>query len=62
MNQLPEIRELNMPAHLAHITAEDVARNLRNFLRDKEGGNDSNLLIVLYREVVPDDLIMQLHR
>lgn len=25
-------------------------------------GNDSNLLIVLYREVVPDDLIMQLHR
>lgn len=25
-------------------------------------GNDSNLLIVFYREVVPDDLIMQLHR
>ncbi|MBT0722445.1 tyrosine-type recombinase/integrase [Rosenbergiella collisarenosi] len=26
-----------MPAHLAHITAEDVAHNLRNFLRDNEG-------------------------
>lgn len=25
-------------------------------------GNDSNLLIALYREVVPDDLIMQFHR
>ncbi|SEQ51504.1 hypothetical protein SAMN05216522_103285 [Rosenbergiella nectarea] len=25
-------------------------------------GNDSNLLIVLYRELVPDDLIVQLYR
>ena len=25
-------------------------------------GNDSNLLIVLYVQIMPDDLVMQLHR
>ncbi len=31
----------------------------------KEGlfiGNDSNLLIVFYVQIVPDDFVMQLHR
>ena len=27
-----------------------------------EGGNDSNLLIVFYVQIMPDDLVMQLHR
>ena len=27
-----------------------------------EGGNDSNLLIVFYVQIMPDDFIMQLHR
>ncbi len=26
------------------------------------GGNDSNLLIVFYVQIVPDDFVMQLHR
>ncbi len=26
------------------------------------GGNDSNLLIVLYVQIMPDDFVMQLHR
>ncbi len=26
------------------------------------GGNDSNLLIVFYVQIMPDDLVMQLHR
>ncbi len=26
------------------------------------GGSDSNLLIVLYVQIMPDDLVMQLHR
>jgi len=27
-----------------------------------EPGNDSNLLIVFYVQIMPDDLVMQLHR
>ncbi len=32
----------------------------RHFLRI--GGNDSNLLIVFYVQIMPDDFVMQLHR
>ncbi len=28
----------------------------------RAGGNDSNLLIVFYVQIMPDDLVMQLHR
>ena len=28
----------------------------------KKGGNDSNLLIVFYVQIMPDDFVMQLHR
>ncbi|WP_252184266.1 restriction endonuclease subunit S [Escherichia coli] len=35
---------------------EDVRVNGR------ELGNDSNLLIVFYVQIMPDDLVMQLHR
>ncbi|ECW8744235.1 hypothetical protein F4284_07095 [Salmonella enterica] len=31
-------------------------------LEVKEGGNDSNLLIVFYVQIMPDDFVMQLHR
>ncbi|CAM7013750.1 Transposase [Escherichia coli] len=31
-------------------------------LRVGELGNDSNLLIVFYVQIMPDDLVMQLHR
>ncbi len=29
---------------------------------NKIDGNDSNLLIVFYVQIMPDDLVMQLHR
>ncbi len=29
---------------------------------DAELGNDSNLLIVFYVQIMPDDFVMQLHR
>ena len=29
---------------------------------DKHKGNDSNLLIVFYVQIMPDDFVMQLHR
>ena len=31
-------------------------------LMDADGGNDSNLLIVFYVQIMPDDFVMQLHR
>ena len=30
--------------------------------RASEAGNDSNLLIVFYVQIMPDDFVMQLHR
>ena len=40
---------------------------LKDFVRDagvynRDTGNDSNLLIVFYVQIMPDDLVMQLHR
>ncbi|AVU58414.1 aldehyde dehydrogenase (plasmid) [Escherichia coli] len=29
---------------------------------DARAGNDSNLLIVFYVQIMPDDFVMQLHR
>ncbi|MGC9705869.1 hypothetical protein P4I00_23395, partial [Escherichia coli] len=36
----------------------------KNVIRhqDKKPGNDSNLLIVFYVQIMPDDFVMQLHR
>ncbi|EAB9017877.1 hypothetical protein EWD88_23790 [Salmonella enterica subsp. enterica serovar Agona] len=31
-------------------------------VRGGESGNDSNLLIVFYVQIMPDDFVMQLHR
>ncbi len=33
-----------------------------NVFTDEERGNDSNLLIVFYVQIMPDDFVMQLHR
>ncbi len=32
------------------------------FKRALRNGNDSNLLIVFYVQIMPDDFVMQLHR
>ncbi len=32
------------------------------FSHDQNEGNDSNLLIVFYVQIMPDDFVMQLHR
>ncbi len=42
--------------------------NMKNSLEDESAGvagvvgNDSNLLIVFYVQIMPDDFVMQLHR
>ncbi|QIV70450.1 transposase [Escherichia coli] len=41
--------------------ALNEARLERDILK-KATGNDSNLLIVFYVQIMPDDLVMQLHR
>ena len=35
---------------------------LANLFRVDQMGNDSNLLIVFYVQIMPDDFVMQLHR
>ncbi|HGX5560076.1 TPA: hypothetical protein ACNE23_004666 [Escherichia coli] len=53
---LPErqIIEKNLPTFIDSLPAE--------VKRDARYGNDSNLLIVFYVQIMPDDLVMQLHR
>ncbi len=45
-----------------HLSEEAIKR--LNKLRGwrKVSGNDSNLLIVFYVQIMPDDFVMQLHR
>ena len=38
----------------------EISGNKTSSLR--KSGNDSNLLIVFYVQIMPDDLVMQLHR
>ncbi len=35
---------------------------MSGFFQRLFGGNDSNLLIVFYVQIMPDDFVMQLHR
>ncbi|EAA1350315.1 fimbriae usher protein StfC [Escherichia coli] len=44
-----------------NIRTDRALRDAKNKLRELEG-NDSNLLIVFYVQIMPDDLVMQLHR
>ena len=42
--------------------SDNITRNLLGKLLRTEIGNDSNLLIVFYVQIMPDDFVMQLHR
>ncbi len=66
--------KLNMTARTKEEVIEELTdlliqdgavTNKEDFIRDvwlREEGNDSNLLIVFYVQIVPDDFVMQLHR
>ena len=47
-----------------NFATESEARQALNEETDAQGatGNDSNLLIVFYVQIMPDDFVMQLHR
>ncbi len=56
-----EQRELKTLLDRARIAHGRVLTNSETNSIKKEG-NDSNLLIVFYVQIMPDDLVMQLHR
>ncbi|MCV5537374.1 hypothetical protein OFN30_17780, partial [Escherichia coli] len=64
-----------LPADLLDIASENNLRGVKIHVLDGErfslgnmddkelsAGNDSNLLIVFYVQIMPDDFVMQLHR
>lgn len=61
VKQLRDERQGKTPK-ASPITPEQIEiRELRKKLQRIEG-NDSNLLIVFYVQIMPDDFVMQLHR
>ena len=49
-------------ATLENIIFPDTGRAFSAALLNEPVGNDSNLLIVFYVQIMPDDFVMQLHR
>ncbi len=47
---------------LAESSSFNNAAKLLNITQPALTGNDSNLLIVFYVQIMPDDFVMQLHR
>lgn len=46
----------------AHPETLVKVKDAEDQLGARVGGNDSNLLIVFYVQIMPDDFVMQLHR
>ncbi|MDZ7004560.1 hypothetical protein U4Y98_20620, partial [Escherichia coli] len=61
---ITEAVEITTKAIKQKITPSDIYRHALsgNILLSVYFGNDSNLLIVFYVQIMPDDLVMQLHR
>ncbi len=66
-----ELLALLTPFNIGMITSDDWGSYGREVPKDKHLtgkiftqriGNDSNLLIVFYVQIMPDDFVMQLHR
>ncbi len=53
-----EIDGKNIYAQIIDLTTREAVENRPEVHR----GNDSNLLIVFYVQIMPDDFVMQLHR
>ncbi|VAU06600.1 Crp/Fnr family transcriptional regulator [Klebsiella pneumoniae] len=51
-------QKLTLTTHLPAVIACSETLSLGK----DQGGNDSNLLIVFYVQIMPDDFVMQLHR
>ncbi|VAC62313.1 Uncharacterised protein [Enterobacter hormaechei] len=44
------------------LTVASFGASAADMISKDEAGNDSNLLIVFYVQIMPDDFVMQLHR
>ena len=58
---------VNKTTAVLYLIALSLSGFIHTFLRAEErgiydDGNDSNLLIVFYVQIMPDDFVMQLHR
>ncbi|MDS7539008.1 hypothetical protein NXH18_25855, partial [Klebsiella pneumoniae] len=64
MKKLLELRQQKAALKTQMRSMLEKADSEKRSLNDEEGkqGNDSNLLIVFYVQIVPDDFVMQLHR
>ncbi len=62
--ELPEYRGNPLIEALPEaLTEDEVLLEMSYFPEiDEKIGNDSNLLIVFYVQIMPDDFVMQLHR
>ncbi|AIT04734.1 hypothetical protein PMK1_c00044 (plasmid) [Klebsiella pneumoniae] len=47
---------------LVKVVPSVFSEEKHNSRSDRYTGNDSNLLIVFYVQIMPDDFVMQLHR
>ncbi|AUY83398.1 hypothetical protein BWI84_06415 [Escherichia coli] len=59
------VGEPQVTVHIVKTALLEVKTELpgrTNAYRIAEVGNDSNLLIVFYVQIMPDDFVMQLHR
>ncbi len=57
------LRKVNRNTHTFETTFQNWKENGEDVaLLMPEFGNDSNLLIVFYVQIMPDDFVMQLHR
>ncbi|EGE3856823.1 hypothetical protein EI553_08960 [Shigella sonnei] len=50
------------PQHQSIRALQTIMRLSLSHLSYAKKGNDSNLLIVFYVQIMPDDFVMQLHR
>nr|WP_134798246.1 hypothetical protein [Shigella flexneri] len=63
--KIEELREIFSENGLYAVRVENgaiVSHCRIRCLQSQQRGNDSNLLIVFYVQIMPDDLVMQLHR
>ncbi len=56
------IHRLKKGFSTTHPLLNKEVQALKNWLSIRTSGNDSNLLIVFYVQIMPDDFVMQLHR
>ena len=56
-----QAEEIALIPTLRHEVEQKNIAAIHDFMQ-KISGNDSNLLIVFYVQIMPDDLVMQLHR